>query len=695
MKANLLVKLLGGFGFVTLILAGLGVYSLVQMDDIHQDVEYVNTKTLPSTQAISEITLDLNRFRRYQLQYINTPQQEARVQLDQQMSEMAETIDAGLSSYGSLISDEQDEALFNDVKAMWLDYQPLAQKALDYVRQGKPDLANEAMSGEAYASFSSLSDATDAWRLYNAQLSSGRLEDIIAVQENARGWMLFLIIFGALVAFSLGFFLARQTSRAARQMAAIAEGISRGELTHTITVNSTDEMGEMAASFTRMIDYLQGMARVADEISDGNLTVHVDPVSSADVLGVSLATMVQNLTRIIGRVNEGIATVSIASMQLNDASTQAGQATGQIALTMQQIARGTALQSEGVTRTAGSVEQLNHAIEGIARGAQEQTRAVEQVVNLLSRLDGQIKAMSDAARDSAEGGQQASQAARNGVDTVNTTLNSMQSIRNKVGQSAERVREMGDRSSQIGVIVETIDDIANQTNLLALNAAIEAARAGEQGKGFAVVADEVRKLAERSSVATREIAGLIREIQITVEAAVVAMDEGIQEVESGVERAGSAGEALHEILATAEKVAAGGTAAELVAVEAMRASNDVVAAMDSVSAVVEENTAATEEMSASATEVTKSIENIASVSEENSASVEEVSASAEEVSAQATEVNNSAVSLAEMSEDLMRVMSFFKTEEGQHQYAPTGGNGRGDDFRSADSGFETVRLHNN
>jgi methyl-accepting chemotaxis protein len=258
---------------------------------------------------------------------------------------------------------------------------------------------------------------------------------------------------------------------------------------------------------------------------------------------------------------------------------------------------------------------------------------------------------------------EAAVAARGGAQTVQETVVGMEAIKAKVGASTHKVTEMGQHSSQIGAIVETIDDIASQTNLLALNAAIEAARAGEHGKGFAVVADEVRKLAEKSAGAAKEIAVLVRGVQQSVREAVSAMGESAREVEQGVIRAHSAGGALERILRAVESVSAQSDGTLQVAQRMNSAAAELGNAMDGVSSVVQENIAATQQMVAGSAAVAEAIENIASVSEENSAAVEEVSASSEEVSIQVEAVNANAQSLAFMAQALQTVVAQFRLEQ--------------------------------
>lgn len=422
------------------------------------------------------------------------------------------------------------------------------------------------------------------------------------------------------------------------EMTALAQGDLRRNLTITtppLAITSTDEVGQTALAFNNIIARLHEVGMVFNETT-------------------------VNLRNLVERVSVTAQGAGQAAEHLLVIAGQTERATVQVGEVIQQMAQGAVQQTEGVARAVGIVEQVSQAIDGVAQGAQEQAAATAETSTITARIVSVVDAVSKNAQSGATDAAKAAQNATIGAEVIEKTIRGMENIKTRVGVSAERVREMGSRSGQIESIVETIDDIASQTNLLALNAAIEAARAGEHGKGFAVVADEVRKLAEKSALATREISSLVKDIQQTTAAAVKAMDEGAQEVETGVASAAQAKQALTDILHNVQTVSGQMAEISVTVGQAGGASFALTDAMERVSAVVEENTAATEEMAAGSAEVMTSIEEVANISRENSAAAQEVNAAAEEMSAQAQMVNISAQSVKEMADQLTSLVRAFK-----------------------------------
>lgn len=441
-----------------------------------------------------------------------------------------------------------------------------------------------------------------------------------------------------------------------------SEALAQGRVDQQIDIKSNDEIGMLASAYSKVIDYMKEMAEVSRRVADGDLTVEVKPRSEGDILGNAFSQLIARQHALIGEVKNATRSVAEASRQLTKASEQTAQITQQITNAMQQLAKGANEQSDSLQGTMKSEEELLKAIDQIAKGSQEQAAGVEQASGMVKQVSTAIVQVSGNARAGTEAWRSTAKSAENGARMTHETVEGMKKVKEAMDLVSLRVTDLGENSREIGSIVATIDDIAAQTNLLALNAAIEAARAGEQGRGFAVVADEVRKLAERSSLATKEIASLIGNIQTGVREAVNAMGQSTKQVGVGYNLATDAGKALDDILERSNEVGKQVEQISGAAQELNVLSNEMVNVIEQINKIVEENAAATKQMTDSSVHVLRSIENVGSVAEENSASAQEVSASTEEMSAQVEEVLASAQSLTEMSETMERAVAVFKID---------------------------------
>ena len=485
------------------------------------------------------------------------------------------------------------------------------------------------------------------------------MTDLIAVHGPTVALGIGLIVMVSLVVAAI----AGGLSKDMRQVARAATGVARGELDHRIDLHRADEVGEMGTEVGRVIEYLRSMAEMARAIAGGDLSQKLELHSEGDVLGAAFVQMADGLRSMVSQLRMSADSVGGASERILNGLGVAADSARAVVGGVQEVTDGASQQAASAGRVHDNVGGLQRAIEGVARGAQDQASSISRAATLTGSITTAIQSVSTRARRGADRSAQAAEAARQGTALIQENADGLSRVQTQVADTAAKVRTMGERSSQIGLIVQTIDEIASQTNLLALNAAIEAARAGEHGRGFAVVADEVRKLAERSSQATREIDGLIREIRASVEGASRSMTNTTDEVAVANERARGNIDSLKAILEASEDVH---HQAEQIAAEAQEithSAGQLAETMESVSAVVEENTATTEEMNASSQEVTEAIGHIATISHETSAMTSEFSAAVMDIADNVQNAVDDANVLDVMAQNLRALVREFRLEE--------------------------------
>ncbi|MGE5403137.1 MAG: methyl-accepting chemotaxis protein [Ignavibacteriales bacterium] len=387
--------------------------------------------------------------------------------------------------------------------------------------------------------------------------------------------------------------------------------IASGDVTHnSITTDKEDEiapvLNKLASTVRELVSETSALTQAAVE---GKLSIRGKAEKFEGGFRQIIEGVNQTLDAVILPIKEGSDVLEV--MAKGDLSVRVqGEYRGDhriITSSINQLAEsmGEALRevSEAVQATASAASEISSSSEQMAAGSQEQSHQTTEVAGAVEQLTRTIYENTKGVSISSETLKSAREKAVEGGKVVEMTIQGMDQISTVVAKATMTVEDLGHSSNQIGEIIQVIDDIADQTNLLALNAAIEAARAGEQGRGFAVVADEVRKLAERTIKATKEIADMIGKIQRDTTTAVDAIRKGTSEVEKGKTYAYSSGEALKEIIADVNKSA------------------DI--ALQSVSA--------NEEMSAGAEEISKNMEGISSITQQSSAGTEQIARAAEDL----------------------------------------------------------------
>ncbi|MBN6188983.1 methyl-accepting chemotaxis protein [Aneurinibacillus sp. BA2021] len=554
-------KLLLSFAGIFLLFAALGSFTLIKIEQSNQKIARMEARVLPLALYADQMKLDV-------------------IQVQQWLTDISATRATGGFDDGFAKAEEHAKnfaATIEKMKAISLENeQKLSelQAAFDaYYATGKKMAAAYIQGGPARGNALMNSFDADAETI-NKQVDTFRttaLQDIhdITKQVGAeirllREALLLSSLVVLLLALGIALTISRTITVPLTRLVTAANHIASGDLTHEVAVTSADETGQLGRSFEKMRQ--------------------------------ELTSLVQNMQRLSHSLQE-------SSQDLSVSAAQTGEASQQIAVTINEVAEGTGKQADAA---ATILEKMELAMNETKDGTAHVQTTIEHAL-------------------------EATEAARSGYSSVNEAIGHLAMVSRTVSFATDSIQKLGRRSEEIGGIITTMSDISNQTNLLALNAAIEAARAGEHGKGFAVVADEVRKLAEASNGSAKRITEMIHDIQAETAVTVRTMESNLEAIEKQVGIIEHGGKSLETI------------------VEKVEATEQQIQTIERIFYKIEH----------SAQDMLHELQEIANITEESAAAAQQVAASTEEQSAAAEEMAANSAELAHLAGTLRQEINKF------------------------------------
>lgn len=626
---RLAVKLGAGFGICLLLSIIVGAASISGMNKMN-DARTKMTRGAKTTLMVADFNAHFLESIRAVKNLLLSDNEADNQKFAKQCHDMMKAADEDLAEFEKTVRSEEGKKASADLNAEWAIYSPMQNKVVELGLQNKNAEAQK-ISIESRSSVKHLDEIISVYRAAKKKEAEKLTKESDEISQTSSELAMSLlcaaVVIGVVVATFLTRSIAGTLKTISQKFTSIKENdvhdltrgleaLAQGNLTQVanstttpIALGTHDEFGKMADTFDQMLGDLQGA------------------VGSYNQAKESLTNMVRDLAA-------NSSDVASTSQTLAAAAEESGAASSEIASGSEKLAG-------SATDSAAIVQQLIAQVDTVGQSSQAQLKLVDRSGQVLGRAASGITEVAASA-------QQMAVAAQEGNNAVAETVEAMARVQNTVAISAAKVQELDQKGQEIGNIVVAIEQIAEQTNLLALNAAIEAARAGEHGRGFAVVADEVRKLAEEAGAATKQISGLIASVRSTVEDTVKAIEGTTAEANSGIERSEHAGKALEQILSSADQVA---KKAEQVA----SLTQEATESMEAMSQSASTNAQSSADMSAGAAKVGSSIQEVAAISEESAAGAQELSATIQEVSSAANE-------LARMSQDLEEIVSRFEVE---------------------------------
>jgi methyl-accepting chemotaxis protein len=408
-----------------------------------------------------------------------------------------------------------------------------------------------------------------------------------------------------------------------------------GDLDQTIEIHREDEVGVLANNFNKMITHLRDMASVSAAIAEGQLSVGVQPRSHKDTMARAFARMTQGLRDMV--------------RQVRDSASQVASGAGQMASASDESAKVSVQAASAIDEVTSTMHEMSINVQNVVKNTQVQASSVAETSASIDQMVTSIQRVADTAKLLVDISHRSREEAQTGLTTMEKATEGLNRTSHAIQSSAEIIDVLGRRADDIGKIIEVIDDLAEQTNLLALNAAIEAARAGEHGLGFAVVAEEVRKLAEKSTQSTKEISELIQGIQKEAREAVENMEKSTSMVQEGLVLNKDLSVALQKISDVVSEVYKFSQEIGQATMEQSNGSSQIAKATNRLTEITQEINSSVEEQASGAQAVVRAMERMRELVQQSTSSSTQLAAAAEQMS--------------KLSRNLLESMDRFVLEE--------------------------------
>src|ERR1700722_11810067 len=426
-------------------------------------------------------------------------------------------------------------------------------------------------------------------------------------------------IFGALI----GIFVAYRTSLSITQPLAELIAVTReiaetGDLDQSIDVHREDEIGSLANHYRNMMLHLKEMANASSAIAGGQLNVTVRPRSSRDTMANAFLRMIDGLRDLASKIRDSATGVASGSTQMASASNESAKVSVEAARAIDEV--------------TSTMHEMSINVQNVVKSTQLQSSSVAETSASIDQMVASIQRVADTAKTLLEICQRSREEVHRGIETMDKATNGLTRTSSAIRSSADIIDVLGRRADEIGKIIEVIDDLAEQTNLLALNAAIEAARAGEHGLGFAVVAEEVRKLAEKSTQSTKEISELIQGIQKEAREAVDNMEKSTTMVQEGLLLNKDLSVALDKISSVVSEVYKFSQEIGAATTEQSNGSAQIAKATNRLTDITHEINSSVEEQASGVQAVARAMERMREMVQQSTSSSTDLAAAAEQMS---------------------------------------------------------------